>query len=287
MERDAGRAGRGGAEALALPPGEEHVLVTDDGAELAVSDAGRGPSRLLVHGWTNDRHAWALVAPRLVASGHRVVLYDQRGHGASTLGRGGLGIDRLARDLRMVLEALHLHDVVIGGHSLGGTVTQALLARDPEASRRVRAAVIASSTLPASMRPLARRLAAWVVGAPSVDRLLASPLGPRFWGRDARALPPDLLEATRRSYLATPGSVRRGLLESVQADLRADLPRIAVPVLVVTGSEDRFASPARARALADRIPGARVVVLAGAGHMLPFERPEALAAFLDEAAAPG
>jgi non-heme chloroperoxidase len=270
-----------------LPPGEDRVLSTDDGAELTVTDAGRGPTRLLVHGWTNDRRAWALVAPRLLASGCRVVLYDQRGHGASTLGRGGLGIDRLARDLHTVLEALDLHDVVIGGHSLGGTVTQALLARDPTGARRVRAAVLASSSLPAVMHPFAHRLAAWVVGSPSVDRLLASPLGPRLWGRDARALPADLLEATRRSYLTTPGPVRSGLLEAVQADLRADLPRIAVPVLVVTGSEDRFAPPARARALADRIPGARVEVLAGAGHMLPFERPDALATLLDGAGAPG
>jgi len=57
---------------------------------------------------------------RLVAAGRRVVLYDQRGHGASTLGPGAPTVDQLGEDLAAVLDAVDARDAVVAGHSMGG-----------------------------------------------------------------------------------------------------------------------------------------------------------------------
>ena len=61
---------------------------------------------VLAHCYTGSRGVWAPVARRLVDKGYRVVLWDQRGHGASTVGSDGLTIDRLGEDLREVLESV-------------------------------------------------------------------------------------------------------------------------------------------------------------------------------------
>ncbi|HEX7443487.1 MAG TPA: alpha/beta fold hydrolase, partial [Acidimicrobiales bacterium] len=77
-----------GGDPLGLPDGERTTITTPDGAELAVTVAGpdAGPTVVLSHCWTGDQRIWAPVARRLVDQGHRVVLYDQRGHGGSTIG---------------------------------------------------------------------------------------------------------------------------------------------------------------------------------------------------------
>ena len=78
-----------GVEGLALPEGgERRTITTNDGAELAAFVAGPadGPVVVLPHCWMGGMAMWGAVARRLVASGHRVALYDQRGHGESTLG---------------------------------------------------------------------------------------------------------------------------------------------------------------------------------------------------------
>ena len=73
-------------EAPRFPDGEHRRVATDDGVELAVTVAGPddAPTVVLSHCWTGSRAIWGPVAERLVADDHRVVLYDQRGHGEST-----------------------------------------------------------------------------------------------------------------------------------------------------------------------------------------------------------
>ena len=80
------------------------------------------------------------VAHRLLEAGHQVVLYDQRGHGESTVGDDGFTIPRLGADLRAVLEAVDARDAVLAGHSMGGMTIQSLVAHHPDVvDERVRA----------------------------------------------------------------------------------------------------------------------------------------------------
>ncbi len=253
-----------------------------DGAVLdgVVAGPDTGPVVVLSHCWTGTRATWEPVAARLVAAGCRVVLYDQRGHGASTMGTATPTVDRLGEDLAAVLETVDARDAVVAGHSMGGMAAQALAVVRPDVvAGRVRALVLAGT---AGFGVAAGVLAApvrLVTGHPGVERLLAGPFGPALTrGAVGRRPRQAHLVATRDAFLSLPGDVRRQFLTALQAmDFRAGLAGVAVPTTVVVGSRDLMTPPRLGRALAAAIPGARLVEVPGAGHMLPYEEPDLLA----------
>ncbi|HYD09332.1 MAG TPA: alpha/beta fold hydrolase, partial [Acidimicrobiales bacterium] len=133
---------------LDAPAGTASTIVTDDGAAISVLVAGdgTGPTVVLPHCWMGSRRVWAPVAHRLVRAGRTVVLYDQRGHGESTVGRDGFTIPRLGADLKAVLEHVDARDVVLGGHSMGGMTIQSLATHHLDVlAERVSALVLVST----------------------------------------------------------------------------------------------------------------------------------------------
>ncbi|MGV3759960.1 MAG: alpha/beta fold hydrolase, partial [Actinomycetota bacterium] len=138
-----------GPKGCSLPPGRELVVPTDDGAHLAVTVAGPddAPTVVLPHCWTGTRETWGAVARRLVLGGHRVVLYDQRGHGRSTAPDGHVpAIDQLGHGLRAVIDATDSTDVLLAGHSMGGMTIQSYAREHPEHfARHVRGAVLVAT----------------------------------------------------------------------------------------------------------------------------------------------
>ena len=127
-EPEDGSLSLGWGEGVSRP---DHAIVrTPDGAELALWDLeGDGPDApvvVLPHCWGCSHEIWLPVARRLRSEGFRVVLYDQRGHGASTRGTSPLAVETLAHDLEAVLEATDVRDVVLAGHSMGGMTIMAL-----------------------------------------------------------------------------------------------------------------------------------------------------------------
>ncbi len=92
--------------------------------------------------------------------------------------------------------------------------------------------------------------------------------------------------ATRDGFFGTSAAARVGLLSGITAmDYREGLRDIGVPTTVLVGTHDRLTPPRRARVLAAGIPGAELVVLPDAGHMLPMEEPERVAEAIEERAA--
>jgi pimeloyl-ACP methyl ester carboxylesterase len=268
-----------GTEGLALPDGADDVVTTEDGAELAVRTAGPagGPLVVLVHCWTGAKELWGPVARRLVGDGCRVVLYDQRGHGASSWGDGLPDIDRLGDDLAGVLAHVDARDAVVVGHSMGGMSIQAYVGRHGEdAHARLRGAVLTATAARTFGRELPPALAERVLGdlAPSwtstgrVGTALArGALGPA-------ALPAHAV-AVRDLLHATPGPARVScLLAMARMDLRAGLAAVRLPATVLVGTHDRLTPRRSARAIVAAWPGATMQVLPGAGHMLPIERPD-------------
>lgn len=262
--------------------GVELDLVGLDGAELAVHVGGPvdGPVVVLAHCWTGSRHTWAPVARRLRRAGCRVVRWDQRGHGRSRAGDKGHSVEGLADDLATVLEGLDLHDAVLVGHSLGGMTIQAFATHHHELfHRRVRAAVLVATAGVGTGNPFAR-VAPDLVGHARVERMFERPgmgrvLVRSTFGRQAH---PHHLEATRADFAATPAEVRSGFIRAVGSmDLREGIARIDVPTTILVGSRDTLTPVPLSRQLARTIPGSRLEVLAGLGHMLPYEAPDTVA----------
>jgi pimeloyl-ACP methyl ester carboxylesterase len=280
---------------LVLPDGEEHVVVTDDGAELAVTvlqpEGTRkrrfrrrsGPATVvLAHGWTNTRAVWAPVVRRLLAAGHPVIAYDQRGHGESTFGPDAPTVQRLGQDLAAVLDQLDVHDAVLAGHSMGGfTVMSYAIDHHDELNDRARGLALVATAAHGLGLGALDQLASRVVGGAALSWLLGRPRLGLFLVRGAVGRHPrrrDLL-ATRDLFLATKPEVRAACyLLCTRIDLRQGLPSIDLPTVVQAGARDSVTPAPLGRTIAEMVPGARFELFPDAGHMLILEEPDRVAA---------
>lgn len=269
-----------GPKGTTLPEGRTLVVPTTDGARLAVTVAGPedGPTVVLPHCWTGSRETWGAVARRLVLGGHRVVLYDQRGHGRSTAPDGHVpSIPQLGHDLQAVIEATDSRDVLLVGHSMGGMTIQSYAQEDPEHfHRHVRGAVLVATAARTLGRDVPARLVHGLMGDGSPEWTRRGPVGRRMVrrsiGKPARR---SHIQATLDAFAATTGNARAGYLVAMSSmDLRGCLPGLDVPVTVMVGTRDRLTPPRAARVLAEHLPDVRLLELPGAGHMLPLEAPD-------------
>ncbi|MDX2933223.1 alpha/beta fold hydrolase [Streptomyces ipomoeae] len=270
----------------------ELAAVSADGARLHVEVHGPegAPAVVLVHGWTCSTAFWAAQL-RDLAVDHRVIAYDQRGHGRSPAS-ATCSTDVLADDLEAVLAATLAPDekAVLVGHSMGGMTLMAASAR--AGFREHASAVLLCST--GSSRLVAESLVV-PVRAGSVRtwltrRILGSraPLGPVTpiarailkYGTMGPGSAPMTVEACARIVHACPTKVRYAwshVLDSL--DLDHGVRELTVPTAVVVGTADRMTPPVHARALAAALPDCvGVTELTGVGHMAPVEAPEAVTA---------
>lgn len=265
---------------LGLPQGDTVAVVTADGATLTATVAGPPDGRVfvLVHGWTHDRRIWSAVARRLVARGHRVVAYDQRGHGASTVGDDGLTMDALAADMDAVLAAVDARDAVLVGHSMGGMAAQAFALSHTQSVRDRVAAIAMVSTACDGMARVNRSMGPFVDRS-IADRALALKVLAPLLVRRSLGRTPHLghLRAIRDLFVATPPHVRRELRMAINGmDFSERLADIDVPVLVFTGRRDGIVPFARSTRIAEVLESAELHVFDDAGHMLPWEAPDEL-----------
>ncbi|MFI8342625.1 alpha/beta fold hydrolase [Streptomyces sp. NPDC085639] len=276
----------------------ELVAVSADGARLHVEVHGEegAPAVVLAHGWTCSTAFWAAQI-RAMAATHRVVAYDQRGHGRSPAARTH-STTALADDLVAVLEAALApgERAVVAGHSMGGMTIMAAAAR-PEFTEHAAAVLLCSTgssrlvdeaqVLPVRAGRARTRVTGAVLGA-------RAPLGPvtpvaRKILKYATMGPgsaPDKVEACARIVHACPTGVRHAWSQVLAGlDLDADVARLAVPTAVIGGTADRLTPIVHARALAAALPNCvGLTELTGMGHMTPIEAPEAVTGALRELA---
>ena len=103
----------------------------------------------------------------------------------------------------------------------------------------------------------------------------------RSWPRQHEGLPVDVLPASNEEYFPPPPSKEQMAIMS-RPDARPDLPRIKCPTLVLVGEADQLTPPALSEEMAAAIPGSRLVVVPGSGHLSTLERPEAVTQALVE-----
>jgi pimeloyl-ACP methyl ester carboxylesterase len=236
-----------------------------------------GPPFLLVHGFPLDRTMWRGQIDAL-AQHARVVALDLPGFGASgALADGGRAytMDAMAEHVIAVADALGFDRFILGGLSMGGYVAFSIL-------RKHRARVLGLAlvdTRAEADTPDARRVryedAERVLAEGTgflVDKMIPKLLAPRTIAERA-----DLKNGVelmmRRAAPTAVAAGLRGLGD--RRDVRAELAKIDVPTLVVVGAEDVITPPESARAMAQAIRGAQLAVIANAGHMAPWEQPEA------------
>jgi 3-oxoadipate enol-lactonase len=261
--------------------GDDAQRLTVNGVNLAVEVRGEGPAILFVHGYPLDRTIWRDQIDSL--EGYRRIAPDLRGMGQSDAPDLGYGMGIYADDLAALLDALGVNEVVLCGLSMGGYVIFEFLRRW---RHRVRALILmdtraeGDSTEGRRARDAAATRArdggAGAVGGALLPKMLAP-------GSEERA--PELVDRVRRMMAATPVAGMIGALAAMRDrhDSTGLLPTLAdLPTLVLVGEEDALAPPDAARRMATLIPGARLVVIPGAGHLPPVERPSETTAEIRE-----
>jgi pimeloyl-ACP methyl ester carboxylesterase len=226
---------------------------------------------VLLHGIGGGPGLWGPTLPAL--AGHRVLAWDMPGHGA-TPPLAETGMAALAAALARLLDAAGLDRADLVGHGIGGMVAQEFAATWPG---RVRSLVLyASPPAFGGARFLAGLLAPLEAGqgmAGAAPAIIESLLGD--------APDPAAAPAAIASLAAVPEAGFRAALATLAGfDRRADLGRIAAPTLVLVGEADPMAPFPVMHAMGEAIPGARMAVIAYAGHLAHLERPDEFNAML-------
>jgi 3-oxoadipate enol-lactonase len=258
--------------------------LTVNGVSLAVEVRGDGPAVLFIHGYPFDRSIWTHQVAAL--EGWSRIAPDLRGMGQSDAPDLGYNMETYAADLAALLDLLGVDEVVLVGLSMGGYVAFEFLRRWRD---RVRGLVLVDTRAEADIPEGKRnRDAAAATAREQGAEAVAEAMLPKVLGASTLAGAPATVERVRAMMAATPVAGIIGALGAMRdrPDSTPMLPELAgIPVLVIVGDEDEVTPPAQARAMADAIPGASLVVIRSAGHLPTIERPvettDALFAFLD------
>lgn len=225
---------------------------------------------LLIQGLGADKHAWNLQRLAL-ASGYRTIALDNRGAGRSDKPYGAYTLEQMADDAATVLDDAGVDTAHVVGASMGGAITQLVALRHPHrirsmtlactacrnhAWRRELLAGWAETAQREGMGAMTAEAARWTIG-PRSFRRLSPALG--WLGPLALSRPPHAFAGQVAAILA---------VDDDHADLLAE---VDVPVLVVVGNQDILTPRGDSEELAERIPTAELVVIAGAAHGFMIE----------------
>jgi 3-oxoadipate enol-lactonase len=242
------------------------------GVELAWEEAGQGLPVLLLHAFPLNRGMWEPQRESL-AGRYRVITPDFRGHGESEIPPEDSTMERLAEDVRGLLDALGLERVVLSGLSMGGYVAFAFYRRYPE---RVLALILADTRASADSEEGRRGRAELAAvaekeGSPAV----AEHMLPKLLATSTHEQQPQVVAAVRAMIHTTrPAGIARALRGmAARPDSQDLLAKIQCPTLVVVGGEDTLTPPADSETLAKAVPGARLELIPGAGHLSNLEQP--------------
>ena len=252
---------------------------TVNGLAYNYEETGSGSPIVFAHSLTFDRHVWdhqvETLSPR-----YRCIAYDFLGHGGSPVGPEGYSLEDEAENLHALMAQWGASPAHIVGLSVGGMVALRLALAHPQDVRSLTILDASAEEELPERAPLYEQLAAAAKaqGAQTVfDPVLGFMFSPGFVQSQ-----PGKVEAYKRAFcsLDTEGLERATKAVSRRTNVLARIPQIAVPTLVMVGSEDISTTPDRAQHIVDGIRGARLETVAGSGHMTPVEQPERISELL-------
>ncbi len=247
------------------------------GIQIAYNIDGRGEPVVLIGGFTMVKESWELQVAEL-AKHFRVITFDNRGVGETTVPKERFSIAEMAADTVGLMDALGIDSAHVVGVSMGGLIAQTLALDHPD---RVKKVVLGCTTHGGRhavqpqkevMQLLAKASDPSVPVEEAVRMRLPTILAERF----IREEPERLEEFVRTSvqHWPTPEGAAGQMGALSVFNVKKRLGEIRCPVLVITGAEDRMMPAENSRLLAEGIEGAEQYLVEGAGHSFFFEKPD-------------
>lgn len=254
-----------------------NVLDRPDGARIAWYDEGSGTPVLLVMGLAYPAAAWFRQVPAL-ATRHRVLTLDNRGAGGSADAPGApYTVELMAADCLAVLDEAGVERAHVVGISMGGLMAQELAMSSPD---RLRSVTLMASHPGAARGVWPQEMLDFMAARAAMEAKERGEFSIPF--NYHSSTPRELIEEDWRAREAGTAGPEGYAAQGGTAlwDGFDRLPGVTVPTLVVTGAQDRLCVPGNAEVLAERIPGARLVLMEGANHILTTDRADEVNALL-------
>jgi 3-oxoadipate enol-lactonase len=231
-------------------------------------DGAPGAPALLLGGSLGTTlEMWEAQLPLVSAA--RLVRFDHRGHGRSPVPDGPYSIADLGLDVLALMDRLELERVSYCGLSIGGMVGQWLAINAPQRIERL-ILICTAAFLPPRSNWIERAELVRTAGSPEA---VADTVIGRWFTPPFAQTHPEIVARYRAMIAATPGEGYASCCEAIaDLDVRAGLPGVTAPTLVIAGAEDPSIPAEHGEAIAQAIPGARIEVLDPAAHLASVER---------------
>jgi pimeloyl-ACP methyl ester carboxylesterase len=231
---------------------------------------------VFLHGVGGGHSAWDAQVSHFSRLGYACLAWDQPGYGGGEPLLEPYSLQAITEELRKQLKN---PPVVLVGHSMGGFIAQETYARHPKLVKAL--ALCFTSAAFGGGGEFARQFVAARIGPLDEGKTMAqvaAQVMPTMRGR--KSDPAGLAHAERIMAGIPAQTYRKAVSLLTTFDRRADLERIAVPTLLVAGTDDKTAPPSIMARMAEGISGAQLEVLEGCGHLGPMDQPEAFNAVL-------
>jgi 3-oxoadipate enol-lactonase len=248
-------------------------FIENQGAKIYWDEQGSGDPLLLLMGLGYSSDMWYRTRP-LLRENYRTIAIDNRGIGRSDIPPGPYPIALMASDALAVLDAAGVEPSHVYGISMGGMIAQELALQHPE---RVRSLILGCTaaggpTMVQAEPEVGRMLMTRATMTPEQAAEAAVPF--IYHPSTPRARIDEDLNI-RRPWFARPEAYVAQLQGILAWEAYSRLHQITAPTLVIHGEEDRLVPAGNGKLIAERIPGAQLVLLPNCSHIFPTDQTEA------------
>ena len=247
-------------------------VVENQGARIYWDAQGQGAPVLLIMGLGYPSLMWYRTRP-VVARKYRTITLDNRGVGQSDMPPGPYSIALMASDAAAVLDASGEESAHVFGISMGGMIAQEFALQYP---KRVRSLILGctASGGPHAVRAEADATQMIMMRAKMSAEEAAQAAVPFIYDSGTPRARIDEDIALRRPWFPRAEAYQSQLQGIIAWEAYSRLDQINAPTLVIHGQNDRLVPPGNGKLIAERIPGAKLVIIPNAGHIFVTDQPE-------------
>ena len=260
--------------------GKEEMVKMPDDTQLYTIDSGMGKTTiLLAHGYGFSHIGWNILVERLNELEYRTIVFDQRGHGKSSIGKEGISSRSMASDYKHLLEYFQLEDCILVGHSMGGFLSMKFLLDHPECQHQNIKSCVLMATFAGEVNKnnFQNRLQIPLIKSGILQKLIQwKPIGDQF-GKSLLGENPDpeIVRVIAEIFLQQDHTKLIPILEAFGNESYYDrLQEISIPCAVVIGDKDATTPPFHTDNIVKEIPKTTRIDVKGKGHCLNVEAPK-------------